>query len=235
MNLRSIDAVTSPVAAFPSPPTDPTIPVTSPFPHTMPFLTCATLLTTLHPSTSPIGEENVETISVAEAPATLAEAPATSPTSEQPTAPVHGDNAATLLPVNGKVPEWKWRPYNPAGDPDGLMSWIGSADTSPATHCHSQRAVQTLAPGFHKQARKPTQSQSVTIPMPLAAEIFYSTCGCFDNHNRNRQDTLNLEKKVQVRYWDKRVGLSLLGTIIVDTWLVYQAAMQTKKDAKGVL
>ena len=66
--------------------------------------------------------------------------------------------------------------------------------------------------------------QKLTIPQPKCSEIYYNTCGAIDKHNRHRQDTLMLEKKIETKTWDKRVTTSLFGMYVVDAWLMYKGA-----------
>jgi Transposase IS4 len=47
----------------------------------------------------------------------------------------------------------------------------------------------------------------ITLDVPKAAELYYSTCGKIDQHNRCRQDTLNLEKKLETKEWHRRVNI----------------------------
>jgi hypothetical protein len=61
----------------------------------------------------------------------------------------------------------------------------------------------------------------IIIPQPKAAELYYSACGMIDRHNRSRQDTLMLERKLGTTNWSTRVNLSIFGMIVVDTWLAY--------------
>jgi hypothetical protein len=68
-----------------------------------------------------------------------------------------------------------------------------------------------------------TEPEQVTlvVPQPAAAEIYYSACAAVDQHNRDRQDTLCIERKLVTHNWSQRVNLSILGIIIVDTWLAW--------------
>lgn len=74
--------------------------------------------------------------------------------------------------------------------------------------------------------RKPGQEDpertNVLVPQPKAAEIYYSACGKIDQHNRDRVDTLQIDRKIEVKDWSKRVNLTILSMIIVDTWKVYR-------------
>lgn len=67
----------------------------------------------------------------------------------------------------------------------------------------------------------------LVVPQPLACEIYYSTNAAIDNHNRCRQDTLMLERKIETKDWSTRVAHTILGMIIVDSWMVYKAATAT--------
>jgi Transposase IS4 len=66
----------------------------------------------------------------------------------------------------------------------------------------------------------PTRVQ-LTVPQPKAAELYYMVCSKIDQHNRDRQDTLMIERKLQTHDWSTRVNLSLLSIILVDTWRAY--------------
>jgi hypothetical protein len=68
------------------------------------------------------------------------------------------------------------------------------------------------------------------VPQPLAAEIYYDTCGCIDQSNRHRQAILKLERKFKTHNWSDRVNHSIFGMSIVDTWLVYSQCTQTEED-----
>ena len=70
------------------------------------------------------------------------------------------------------------------------------------------------------------------IPQPKACETYYSTCAAIDQHNRHRQDTLQLERKLKCHSWHIRVGISILGIIITDTWQVYKRATRTTETQK---
>lgn len=61
----------------------------------------------------------------------------------------------------------------------------------------------------------------IVVPQPKAAELYYTTCGMVDRHNRHRQDTLVIERKVGTLDWSMRVNLSIFGMLVVDTWLAY--------------
>ena len=37
------------------------------------------------------------------------------------------------------------------------------------------------------------------VPQPKVAEIYYKCCGVIDQHNRDRQETLMLEHKIQTK------------------------------------
>lgn len=62
----------------------------------------------------------------------------------------------------------------------------------------------------------------LVVPQPKAAETYYKTSGAIDHHNRDRQDTLGIERKLITKDWSKRVNLTILAMIIVDTYKVYK-------------
>ena len=72
----------------------------------------------------------------------------------------------------------------------------------------------------------PPVLQDIVIRQTEAGEIYYSGCGAIDEHNRHRQEHLNIEKKLQVMQWDKRANLSLFGMMCVD-------AYKLKKGCQG--
>ena len=78
----------------------------------------------------------------------------------------------------------------------------------------------------HQLTEVDTNDEPVRVDMsldcPKAAATYYSTCGKIDQHNRCRQDTLNLEKKIQTNQWDRRVNMSIFGMIVVDSWMLYK-------------
>ena len=80
---------------------------------------------------------------------------------------------------------------------------------------------------FQKRQVAPIEYQELpvrvefTINQPKAAEMYYNTRGKIDNHNRRRNDTLRLERKVDTKDWYKQVNQIILGMIVVDTFLCY--------------
>jgi hypothetical protein len=69
----------------------------------------------------------------------------------------------------------------------------------------------------------------LSIPTPKVCNIYYNACGAIDQSNRHRQDNLQLERKVETKNWATRVGITILGMCIVDTWLVYKLATNTSE------
>jgi hypothetical protein len=58
----------------------------------------------------------------------------------------------------------------------------------------------------------------IRIARPQLVEIYYNGCGKIDEHNRHRQDSLNLEKKVQTMEWSNRANHTIFGMIVVDAF-----------------
>jgi len=63
-------------------------------------------------------------------------------------------------------------------------------------------------------------------------EKYYSANAKVDQHNRIRQDDLKLERKVQTLDWSKRVNLSVLGIICVDTLHMWSSATDNQQKTK---
>jgi Transposase IS4 len=57
--------------------------------------------------------------------------------------------------------------------------------------------------------------QTISVPQPKATEIYYSTCGKIDQHNRDRQATLGLERQIKTHDWASRVNMSILSMCIL--------------------
>jgi hypothetical protein len=55
----------------------------------------------------------------------------------------------------------------------------------------------------NREVDAPPERIHLFIKQPRAAEIYYWTCGSIDQHNRHRQDTLMLERKVGINDWAK--------------------------------
>ena len=69
----------------------------------------------------------------------------------------------------------------------------------------------------------------LVIPQPKASEIYYSCCAKIDQHNRSRQDSLDLEKKLGTQEWDMRANLGIFGMCVVDAWLCYKNTLETSE------
>ena len=73
---------------------------------------------------------------------------------------------------------------------------------------------------------------TVTVPQPKVCEIYYSSCAKIDQHNRCRQQSLDLEKKLEVKEWSARVNMSLLAMCIVDSWLAFTHCTESSETQK---
>jgi len=69
----------------------------------------------------------------------------------------------------------------------------------------------------------------IEIDQPEAAELYYSACGKIDQHNRHRQAGLMLETKLKTMNWHTRMNLTLLGMVIVDSFLLMQGCHGSSK------
>jgi len=90
----------------------------------------------------------------------------------------------------------------------------------------------SLAPGTPIERSRMTQVDKepnaeptkvdIYIDQPEAADLYYSACGKIDQHNRHRQASLMLEKKLITRNWNVRVNQTLFGMSVVDSFLLMQ-------------
>ncbi|KAL7462969.1 hypothetical protein ACHAXS_003342 [Conticribra weissflogii] len=71
------------------------------------------------------------------------------------------------------------------------------------------------------------------IPQPMMVKTYYNVCGKIDQHNRKRQTDVELEKYLCTNDWSKRINLSLLSMIIVDTLNFDQACKGQECDASA--
>ena len=65
------------------------------------------------------------------------------------------------------------------------------------------------------------EQQELTVSQPKCSEIYYNTGASIDQHNRHRQDTLKVKRKMQTKSWEKRLTSSIFGIYCVDAWLMY--------------
>ena len=67
----------------------------------------------------------------------------------------------------------------------------------------------------------PPEKVELTIPQTACSDIYCAACGKIDQHNRDRQATLGLERKFKTHDWSMRVNMSIVAMCIVDTWRVW--------------
>ncbi len=75
----------------------------------------------------------------------------------------------------------------------------------------------------------PAQKVQLYVPQPKACEVYYDTCAAIDHHNRDRVDTLKIDKKIKTKDWAKRVNFTILSMILVDCWQVWSKITRNKK------
>jgi hypothetical protein len=74
---------------------------------------------------------------------------------------------------------------------------------------------------LHIDSNKEPERQGIEIPQPEAAEVYYSCCARVDQHNRDRCDTLGLERKFETNNWSMRVNMTIFGMTLVYSWRVH--------------
>ena len=60
------------------------------------------------------------------------------------------------------------------------------------------------------------------LDMPVMIEAYCSDSGAIDRNNKQRQDDIEIERKLRTKDWWKRVNTSIFGMIIVDDTNVHQ-------------
>jgi hypothetical protein len=86
----------------------------------------------------------------------------------------------------------------------------------------------------HVDSNLPPEQLRLEIPQPNCSAIYYNTCAKIDNHNRDRSDTLRLEKKFATKDWATRVNHAVFGMVLVDCWKMY-ANLTYPLDESGKL
>ena len=82
------------------------------------------------------------------------------------------------------------------------------------------RILRTRWSQLDKMPNASPQRLEKEVAQPKAAETYYTGCGKIDQHNRHRQDSLMLEKKLQTNDWSKRVNLTIFSMIVIDSFLL---------------
>ena len=74
---------------------------------------------------------------------------------------------------------------------------------------------------FGEVNNEKAERQELIVSQPKYSEMYYNTCAEIDQHNRHRQDTLKVKRKMQTKSWEKGVTSSIFGMYRVDAWLMY--------------
>ena len=70
---------------------------------------------------------------------------------------------------------------------------------------------------FGEVNNEEAERQELTVSHPNRSEIYYNTCAAINQHNRYRQYTLKLKRKMQTKSWEKRVTSSMFVTTSLRT------------------
>jgi Transposase IS4 len=70
----------------------------------------------------------------------------------------------------------------------------------------------------------------VVVPQTAITELYFAACGKIDQHNRDRQATLGLERKFKTHDWSMRVNMSILSMCIVDSWRVWSRICSEEQE-----
>ena len=97
--------------------------------------------------------------------------------------------------------------------------FISTVDSISAGQSYKRKRWRQVQP---VESNVPPEMIDLEIAQPKGAEVYYDTCAAIDQHNRCRQDDLGLERCLRTPRWDMRVGMSLFGMMIVDTFRVFK-------------
>jgi len=73
----------------------------------------------------------------------------------------------------------------------------------------------------NKGANSEPERMNIRIPQPQLVQLYYDSCAMIDRHNRQRQDNLDIEKKVMTLRWERRVNMGLFGMMVVDAYHLF--------------
>ena len=80
-----------------------------------------------------------------------------------------------------------------------------------------------------EEPNAPPERVDLEVPQPRVCEAYYRTCARIDQHNRCRQDDLELERAIGTHDWAKRLNLTIFAMSVVDSWLVYKKCTDVKE------
>ena len=69
---------------------------------------------------------------------------------------------------------------------------------------------------------------ATSIDIPEVADAYFSAASKVDQHNRCRQDDLDIEKAFEVKEWSMRVNSTLIGICAADAWLLCKGAREAR-------
>lgn len=65
------------------------------------------------------------------------------------------------------------------------------------------------------------ERENILLPQPQVVQVYYDGASKIDQHNHHRQDSLNLEKKLQMNAWERRTNVSIFAMIVVDSFYLF--------------
>ena len=103
-----------------------------------------------------------------------------------------------------------------------FIATAGSLSKGMSIYRERWRQVDTTTPNA------PAVKVQINIDQPVAAELYYNSCGKVDQHNRGRQADLMIERKLGTLDWDTRANHSVFGMSVVDAFKLALACQGTK-------
>jgi hypothetical protein len=80
----------------------------------------------------------------------------------------------------------------------------------------------------------PQEKVGLTIPQPIATEIYYSAAEKIDKHNRDPQPKLAMETKLKTHDWSMCGNMQILFMCVVYTWRFWTKLSQEERGNQRV-
>jgi hypothetical protein len=116
---------------------------------------------------------------------------------------VIGEDGGEAIPPGVSVCVGATRPWGPLRTSDAYSAGVRLDGTKQALFIASGCSLQEgaaysrdLGRQVDEQDEAPPERVHLFVKQPIATDLYNSTCGSIDQHNRHQQDTLMLERKV---------------------------------------
>jgi Transposase IS4 len=84
-----------------------------------------------------------------------------------------------------------------------------------------------------KSPNAPPERMDIVIAQPEATAIYYGGASKIDQHNRHRQGSLMLERKMHTMDWAKRANQTIFAMMVVDAYLLMVGCQSNRHNLGG--